>query len=50
MALSFYSTSIKRLIQNYAFKSNLIHAWGPVMTISMVEANVDMNKVLVLVD
>lgn len=39
----------KRLIQNYAFKNaTLIHAWGPVMTISMVEANVDMNKVLVL--
>jgi glycosyltransferase involved in cell wall biosynthesis len=40
---------LKRLIQNYAFKkATLIHAWGPVMTISMVEANVDMNKVLVL--
>jgi glycosyltransferase involved in cell wall biosynthesis len=39
----------KKIIQNYAFKkATLIHAWGPVMTISMVEANVDMNKVLVL--
>ncbi len=39
----------KRIIQNYAFtKANLIHAWGPVMTISMVEANVDIKKVLVL--
>ena len=40
---------LKKLIQNYAFKkADLIHAWGPVMTISMHEANVDMNKVLVL--
>ena len=39
----------KKLIQHYAFQnSTLIHAWGPVMTISMKEANVDMNKVLVL--
>lgn len=39
----------KKIIQHYAFqKANLIHAWGPVMTISMVEANVDMNKILVL--
>jgi glycosyltransferase involved in cell wall biosynthesis len=39
----------KKIIQNYAFKkATLIHAWGPVMTISMEEANVDMNKVLVL--
>lgn len=39
----------KRIIQNYAFKkANLIHAWGSVMTISMKEANVDMEKVLVL--
>ena len=29
-------------------KADLIHAWGPVMTISMKKANVDMNKVLVL--
>jgi glycosyltransferase involved in cell wall biosynthesis len=43
------SLPLKRLIQNYAFKkADLIHAWGPVMTISMMEANVDMNKVLVL--
>ena len=40
---------IKKRIQNYAYKkSSLIHAWGPVMTISMKEALVDMNKVLVL--
>lgn len=40
---------LKKLIQHYAFdKANLIHAWGPVMTISMKEANVDMEKVLVL--
>lgn len=40
---------IKKRIQNYAFKkADLVHAWGPVMTISMKEANVDMDKVLVL--
>jgi glycosyltransferase involved in cell wall biosynthesis len=40
---------LKKIIQNYAFKkATLIHAWGPVMTISMAEAKVDMNKVLVL--
>lgn len=40
---------LKKLIQNYAFKkATLIHAWGPVMTISMQEVNVDMNKVLVI--
>jgi glycosyltransferase involved in cell wall biosynthesis len=39
----------KKIIQNYAFKkADLIHAWGPVMTFSMREANVDMKKVLVL--
>ena len=39
----------KKIIQKYAFKkADLIHAWGPVMTISMKAANVDMNKVLVL--
>jgi glycosyltransferase involved in cell wall biosynthesis len=40
---------LKRVIQNYAFKkASLIHAWGPVMTISMKEAHVDMSKVMVL--
>ena len=40
---------LKKIIQNYAFKkADLIHAWGPVMTISMAEAHVDMKKVLVL--
>ena len=40
---------LKKNIQHYTFdKANLIHAWGPVMTISMKEANVDMEKVLVL--
>ena len=39
----------KKIIQKYAFKkADLIHAWGPVMTISMKAANVDMNKVLVM--
>lgn len=39
----------KKIIQKYAFKkATLIHAWGPVMTISMPAANVDMNKVMVL--
>jgi glycosyltransferase involved in cell wall biosynthesis len=40
---------LKKIIQHYAFeKADLIHAWGPVMTISMQEAKVDMEKVLVL--
>ena len=40
---------IKKAIQAYAFKkATLIHAWGPVMTIWMREAQVDMTKVLVL--
>lgn len=39
----------KKIIQKYAFKkAHLIHAWGPVMTISMRENGVDMSKVLVL--
>jgi glycosyltransferase involved in cell wall biosynthesis len=40
---------LKKIIQHYAFqKADLIHAWGPVMTVSMNEAKVDMTKVLVL--
>lgn len=40
---------LKKIIQHYAFKkADLIHAWGPVMTVSMKENKVDMNKVLVL--
>jgi glycosyltransferase involved in cell wall biosynthesis len=40
---------LKKIIQHYAFeKADLIHAWGPVMTISMKGVNVDMKKVLVL--
>lgn len=40
---------LKKIIQKYAFrKADLIHAWGSVMTISMKETGVDMNKVLVL--
>jgi glycosyltransferase involved in cell wall biosynthesis len=43
------SLPLKKTIQHYAFKkADLIHAWGPVMTVSMIKANVDMNKVLVL--
>lgn len=43
------SLPLKKIIQLYAFqKATLIHAWGPVMTISMIEKNVDMTKVLVL--
>jgi glycosyltransferase involved in cell wall biosynthesis len=39
----------KKNIQHYAFqKATLIHAWGPVMTISMAKSKVDMSKVLVL--
>lgn len=40
---------LKKIIQHYAFqKADLIHAWGPVMTLSMIKANVDMTKVMVL--
>lgn len=40
---------LKKIIQDYAFRNaNLIHAWGSAMTISMIKANVDMTKVLVL--
>ena len=40
---------LKKIIQHYAFeKADLIHAWGPVMTISMKAINVDMSKVMVL--
>lgn len=43
------SLPLKKIIQHYAFsKADLIHAWGPVMTISMKKAKVDMDKVLVL--
>ncbi len=39
----------KKLLQNYAFKkATLIHAWGPVMAVSMAKANVNMDKVLIL--
>ena len=39
----------KKFIQKHAFKkADLIHAWGPVMTISMKTIGVDMSKVLVL--
>ena len=44
-----FSLPLKKIIQHYAFKkAALIHAWGPVMTISMLEDKVDMSKVLVL--
>lgn len=40
---------LKKIIQKHAFKkAHLIHAWGPVMTISMKAIGVDMNKVLVI--
>ena len=40
---------LKKIIQRHAFKkATLIHAWGPVMTIAMKKANVNMDKVLVL--
>lgn len=40
---------LKKIIQKYAFKkATLIHAWGPVMTISMKRIGVDMSKVLIL--
>jgi glycosyltransferase involved in cell wall biosynthesis len=40
---------LKKAIQRYAFKkATLIHAWGPVMTVSMKASGVDMKKVMVL--
>lgn len=40
---------LKKILQNYAFENaDIIHAWGPIMTISMLEANVDMAKVMIL--
>jgi len=43
------SIPFKKLLQGFAFKkADLIHAWGPVMTVSMAEAKVDMSKVMVL--
>ncbi len=40
---------VKKTIQQYAFKkATLVHAWGPVMKTSMLSANVDPNKILVL--
>jgi glycosyltransferase involved in cell wall biosynthesis len=40
---------LKKIIQHYAFqKATLVHAWGPVMTLSMKAAAVDMSKVLIL--
>jgi glycosyltransferase involved in cell wall biosynthesis len=39
----------KKIIQNYAFKkSDLIHAWGPVMATHMQNSGVNMNKVMIL--
>jgi glycosyltransferase involved in cell wall biosynthesis len=40
---------LKKIIQSYAFrKVDLIHAWGPAMTVSMKRNGVDMRKVMVL--
>ncbi len=40
---------IKKAIQTYAFKKvDLIHAWGPAMTVSMKKNGVDMSKVMVM--
>lgn len=40
---------IKKIIQKYAFKkASLVHAWGPVMTISMQKQGVPISKIMVL--
>ena len=40
---------LKSILQNYAFKkATIIHAWGEAMKASMLEKNVDLEKVLVL--
>ncbi|MCG9793049.1 glycosyltransferase family 4 protein [Flavobacterium algicola] len=46
-----YSTTypLKKLIQQYAFKNaDLIHAWGKVMVPAMIEAKLDLQKVMIL--
>jgi glycosyltransferase involved in cell wall biosynthesis len=40
---------LKKIMQNYAFKhTTLIHAWGEIMTYSMLKYGTDLNKIMVL--
>lgn len=44
-----FTVPIKRRMQRYAFKyASLIHAWGEVMTNSMLRRGADPNKIMVL--
>lgn len=40
---------VKKKMQHYAFrKASLVHAWGQIMTISILESNISVNKLLVM--
>jgi glycosyltransferase involved in cell wall biosynthesis len=44
-----FMVPIKKAMQRYAFKqASLIHAWGEIMTYSMLKAGTDPNKIMVL--
>ena len=44
-----FMVPIKKALQRYAFKqASLIHAWGVIMTYSMLKAGTDPNKIMVL--
>jgi Glycosyltransferase len=43
------SIFVKKVMQNYAFKhASLIHAWGEIMTYSMLKYGTDLNKIMVM--
>src|SRR5512141_1726867 len=43
------SIYVKKIMQNYAFKhASLIHAWGEIMTYSMLKYRTDLNKIMVM--
>ncbi|MEP6617634.1 MAG: glycosyltransferase, partial [Ginsengibacter sp.] len=44
-----FSAIIKKRLQKYAFKhASLIHAWGEIMTYSMLKHGTDLNKIMVM--
>ena len=44
-----FTAPVKEWMQQYAFKhAKLIHAWGEIMTYSMVQKGTDINKIMVL--
>ena len=43
------SIFVKKMMQNYAFKhASLIHAWGEIMTYSMLKYGTELNKIMVM--